>query len=135
MNLAPQKRARNKAVVVIDCVSELDAGFAEIFREALGTVDLDRPVLVDIKHATTHDRRGIVALAEAIAERRLAGGRAALMTTSTRWRAMFRQCGIPDDWIVAGGDAAARRRIILARASRPANVMRKGARLAESRLS
>jgi anti-anti-sigma regulatory factor len=126
VNLARRKRVRNKAPVVIDCAGELDAGFANLFREALGTVDLDLLVLVELKHATPHDLGGIAALAEAIAERRLAGGYAALVATSTRWRAMLRQCGIPDDWIVAGGDAAARRRIIIARAPRPSVASRLG---------
>jgi hypothetical protein len=104
---------------VIDCVSQLDTGFVDVFRAALATVDLDLPVLVDLKHATGADLGGLAAIAGAIGERRQAGGHIAMMTASPRWRTTLRQAGIPDEWIVAGGEAAARRRIILARAWHP----------------
>jgi hypothetical protein len=119
MKLLPRRRReRNEPTVVIDCISQLDAGFGYVFCEALSTVDLDLTVLIDLKRATGADPDGLAAIAGAIGGRRQAGGRIAVMTASTRWRATLRQAGIPNDWIVAGGEGAAHRRIILARAPR-----------------
>jgi hypothetical protein len=118
MKLLQRHSVQNKPPVVIDCIGQLDAGFAEVFRAALVTVTLELSVLIDLKHATGGDLSGLAAIAGAIRERRNAGGHVDVMTASARWRATLRQAGIPDDWIVAPGEAAARRRIILARASR-----------------
>lgn len=103
--------------VVIDCISALDTDFAELFRETLRAIDLDLPVLIVLKRARVSDARGLAAVVATVSERRLAGGHVALMTASSRWRSLLRQCGIPEGWIVVGGDAPACRRIILARAS------------------
>jgi hypothetical protein len=120
MKLLPQRRRnRTKPPVAIDCISQLDAGFGDVFCEALVAVDLDLTVLIDLKHATGGDLGGLAAIVGAIGERRQAGGHVAVMTASTRWRATLRRAGIPDDWVVADGAAAARRRIILSRASHP----------------
>ena len=116
MKLPRRRRDGNKPPVVIDCISQLDAGFGDVFRAALVTVDLDLTVLIDLKHATSADLGGLAAIAAAIGERRQAGGHVAVMTAPPRWRATLRHAGIPDDWIVSGGEAEARRRIILARA-------------------
>jgi len=100
--------------VIIDCISALDAKFSNIFRETLAAVDLDLPVLVELKRATVGDMRGLAAIVDAIRERRAAGGHIALMSPPNRWSARLRWCGLPDEWVVEGGDAAERRRIILA---------------------
>jgi len=95
----------------------LTLDFTKSFETAVADVDLALPVLVQLKRATLDDAHGLTAMAETIGRRRVSGGYAAFITTSSRWRAALQRSGISSDLILRDENASAKRRIILANAA------------------
>lgn len=106
--------------VIIECISALDAAFAEDFRVALSGLGSNVPVIVELKRATVVDLAGLEQIVAMVRSRREAGGPTMIAAAAPRLRAMLRQSQAPEEWIVIDGGEGARRRIILASAAHAA---------------